>query len=70
MPRIPAADIQRLKETISVARLAEARGVELKRHGAGRHNTDLSYANGMMPSWRERANDRRMKSAAHRKIKN
>jgi DNA primase len=34
MPRIPGADIERLKQTISVARLAEARGVELKRHGA------------------------------------
>lgn len=34
MPRIPAADIERLKQTISVARLAEARGIELKRHGA------------------------------------
>jgi hypothetical protein len=34
MPRIPVADIERLKQTISVARLAEARGIELKRHGA------------------------------------
>ena len=34
MPRIPGADIERLKQTVSVARLAEARGVELKRHGA------------------------------------
>jgi DNA primase catalytic core len=34
MPRIPAADLERLKETISLQRLAEARGIELKRHGA------------------------------------
>ena len=34
MPRIPGADIERLKQTISVARLAEARGIEMKRHGA------------------------------------
>lgn len=34
MPRIPGADIERLKQTISVARLAEARGVTLARHGA------------------------------------
>ena len=34
MARIPAADLERLKETISLQRLAEARGIELKRHGA------------------------------------
>ena len=34
MPRIPSADIERLKQTIALERLAEARGVELKRHGA------------------------------------
>lgn len=34
MPRIPGADIERLKQTISVARLAEARGITLARHGA------------------------------------
>jgi DNA primase len=34
MPRIPAADLDQLKQTISLERLAEARGVELKRHGA------------------------------------
>jgi DNA primase len=34
MSRIPSADIERLKQTISLERLAEARGIELKRHGA------------------------------------
>lgn len=34
MPRIPGAEIERLKQTISVARLAEARGITLARHGA------------------------------------
>jgi DNA primase len=34
MARIPAADLERLKETISLQRLAETRGIELKRHGA------------------------------------
>ncbi len=34
MPRIPPADLERLKQTISLQRLAEARGIELKRHGA------------------------------------
>lgn len=34
MPRIPAADLDQLKQTISLERLAEARGIELKRHGA------------------------------------
>jgi DNA primase len=35
MARIPDGVIERLKETVSVERLAEARGVVLKRHGAG-----------------------------------
>lgn len=34
MSRIPSADIERLKQTIALERLAEARGIELKRHGA------------------------------------
>jgi DNA primase catalytic core len=34
MARIPDEEIERLKREISVERLAEARGVELKRHGA------------------------------------
>lgn len=34
MPRIPDAELERLKQTISLQRLAEARGVELRRHGA------------------------------------
>src|SRR5688572_6557632 len=35
MARIPDGVIERLKETVSVERLAEARGVMLKKHGAG-----------------------------------
>ncbi len=34
MARIPEAEIERLKAEISLERLAEARGVKLKRHGA------------------------------------
>jgi DNA primase len=34
MSRIPSADIERLKQTIALERLAQARGIELKRHGA------------------------------------
>jgi DNA primase len=34
MARIPESEIERLKREISVERLAEARGVKLKRHGA------------------------------------
>lgn len=34
MARIPADEIERLKQTISLERLVEARGIELKRHGA------------------------------------
>lgn len=34
MARIPEAEIERLKAEISLERLAEARGVTLKRHGA------------------------------------
>src|SRR5580700_8260304 len=34
MARIPAEVVERLKTEVSVLRLAEARGVELKRHGA------------------------------------
>jgi DNA primase catalytic core len=34
MARIPAEVVERLKTEVSVQRLAEARGVELKRHGA------------------------------------
>ena len=33
MARIPESEIERLKRDVSVERLAEARGVELKRHG-------------------------------------
>lgn len=36
MPRIPEADIERLKETVSLEALAEAAGVTLTRHGADR----------------------------------
>src|ERR1700733_11511722 len=34
MARIPDYEIERLKKEISVARLAEARGIQLTRHGA------------------------------------
>jgi DNA primase len=34
MARVPEGEIERLKSQVSVQRLAEARGVELKRHGA------------------------------------
>jgi DNA primase len=34
MARIPDAVVEQLKQSISVQRLAEARGIELKRHGA------------------------------------
>lgn len=34
MARIPDGVIERLKETVSLERLAEARGVVLKKHGA------------------------------------
>ena len=37
MARIPDSVIERLKTEVSVQRLAEARGVELKRHGADLH---------------------------------
>lgn len=33
-PRIPDSVLERLKQDVSIERLAEARGVELKRHGA------------------------------------
>ena len=33
MARVPEGEIDRLKSQVSVQRLAEARGVELKRHG-------------------------------------
>jgi DNA primase len=34
MARIPEEEIERLKSRISLGRLAEARGVKLKKHGA------------------------------------
>ena len=34
MARIPADQLERLKQTVSVQRLAEGRGIALKRHGA------------------------------------
>ena len=33
MPRVPEAELERLKQTVSVQRLVEAKGIELKRHG-------------------------------------
>ena len=35
MARIAGSEIERLKREISVERLAEARGVTLKKHGSG-----------------------------------
>jgi len=37
MARIPEEEIDRLKREVSLERLAEARGIELKRHGADLH---------------------------------
>src|SRR3954452_9634736 len=34
MARIPDSEIERLKQEVSLQRLVEARGIELKRHGA------------------------------------
>jgi hypothetical protein len=34
MARIPEAEIERIKQEVSVQRLAEARGIRLDRHGA------------------------------------
>jgi DNA primase len=34
MARIPKAELERLKQEVSIERLAEARGVKLERHGA------------------------------------
>ena len=34
MARVPEEELERLKREVSVQRLAEARGVELERHGA------------------------------------
>jgi DNA primase len=34
MARIPEAEIERIKQEVSVQRLAEARGIRFERHGA------------------------------------
>lgn len=34
MARIPDEEIERLKQEVSLQRLVEAQGIELKRHGA------------------------------------
>ena len=34
MARIPESEIERLKREVSLERLAEARGIQLRRHGA------------------------------------
>ena len=34
MARIPAAEIERLKSEVSLARLVEAKGIALAKHGA------------------------------------
>jgi DNA primase len=33
MPRIPPEEIERIKQTVSLERLAESAGIALKRHG-------------------------------------
>jgi hypothetical protein len=38
MARIPESDIERLKREVSVERLAESRGVKLKRRGEDAHS--------------------------------
>lgn len=35
MARIPDADIDRLKQEVSLERLVQAQGIELKRHSEG-----------------------------------
>src|SRR6187401_3351253 len=37
MARVSEAELERLKKEVSLERLAQARGVELKRHGADLH---------------------------------
>ena len=37
MARVSDAELERLKSDVSVQRLAEARGIELRRHGADLH---------------------------------
>ncbi len=37
MARVPEVEIEGLKAEVSVQRLAEARGIELRRHGADLH---------------------------------
>ena len=34
MARIPSSEVDRLKSEVSLQRLVEARGIELRRHGA------------------------------------
>lgn len=34
MARIPEAEVERLKQEVSLERLVEARGIEFKKHGA------------------------------------
>lgn len=33
MPRLPDAEIERLKQEVSLERMAEGAGIEIKRHG-------------------------------------
>ncbi len=37
MARVPEVEIEKLKAKVSVQRLAEARGIDLRRHGADLH---------------------------------
>lgn len=50
--RIPDNVIERLKQSISVERLAEARGVELKRHGTDEARPSIKL-------WKKHASDMR-----------
>ena len=50
MARIPDGVIERLKTTVSVQRLAEARGVELRKHGADLHGR-CPFHDDARPRW-------------------
>jgi hypothetical protein len=45
MPRIPEETIERLKQEVSLERLATARGVKLARHGADLKRLESIFLN-------------------------
>jgi hypothetical protein len=49
MARIPEDEVERLKREVSVQRLAEARGIKLKRHGADLLVCARSMTTGRLP---------------------